>query len=248
MIVRDHGLRVAIGLALALSAGPAAAQNSLPAFGTAVTQDFNTLATAGTSAAVPSGWAIFESGSGANSNYTAGNGGSGNGDSYSFGGTGTTDRALGSVINGNMNFIVGGSFVNNVGGTIPILQVSYTGEQWRLGNVGRTDRLDFQYSLNATSLTTGTWTNVDALDFISPNITALAGPLDGNAAGNRTVVSGAITGLSIPAGAVVWIRWTDFNAQGSDDGLSVDDLSVTAQDGLVPTHTDTWGRIKSVYR
>jgi hypothetical protein len=39
-----------------------------------------------------------------------------------------------------------------------------------LGVASRTeaDRLDFQYSLNATSLTTGTWLNDDNLDFIAP--------------------------------------------------------------------------------
>ena len=45
---------------------------------------------------------------------------------------------------------------------ITSLAISYTGEQWRLGQVdtGRAaDRLDFQLSTNATSLTTGTWTD-----------------------------------------------------------------------------------------
>ena len=56
---------------------------------------------------------------------------------------------------------------------------------WRLGATGCTDRLDFQISLDATSLTTGVWTNVDALDFLSPATTP-TGQKDCDLAANRT--------------------------------------------------------------
>ena len=55
-------------------------------------------------------------------------------------------------------------------------------------------QLDFQYSLDATSLTTGTWVNVNALDFLTPN-TATVGAKDGNAVGNRTHLAATISGL-----------------------------------------------------
>lgn len=97
----------------------------------------------------------------------------------------------------------------------------------RLGTAGRADRLDFQYSVDATSLSTGTWTNVDALDFSSPTTTGTLGALNGNDAANRTAVGSTISGLNIPAGATFYIRWTDFNASGADDGLAVDDFSIT---------------------
>ena len=84
---------------------------------------------------------------------------------------------------------------------------------WRAGVTNRNaaDRLDFQLSTNATSLTTGTWVDYDSLDFNSPNINTTAGALNGNSAGNQTAVSFSITGLSIPNGSSFWIRWTDFN-------------------------------------
>lgn len=248
MFVRDRRIRLAIALALLLMASPAVAQVSIPSYASPVSQNFNTLATAGNSGNVPPGWAISESGNGANSSYTAGNGSSNAGDSYSFGTTGSSERALGTVLSGNQNLAIGGSFVNNTGGVIASLAVSFVGEEWRLGTQGRADRIDFQYSLDATSLTTGTWTDVNALDFSTPNMTAATGAVDGNAVGNFTAVSSTISGLSIPNGSVVWVRWVDFNAQGSDDGLGVDDLSVTAQSGLTPTRSTTWGRVKSLYR
>ncbi len=52
----------------------------------------------------------------------------------------------------------------------------------------RTDRLDFQYSVNATSLATGTWTDENELDFTAPNMYR-RGAKDGNLAANRIVIT-----------------------------------------------------------
>src|SRR5204862_3072057 len=72
-------------------------------------------------------------------------------------------------------------------------------------------------------------TGVTALNFNPPVTAGTAGALDGNAAANRTAISSTITGLSIPNGASFFIRWTDTDATGADDGLSVDDFSITPQ-------------------
>ena len=131
--------------------------------------------------------------------------------------------------------LIGASFTNNTGFVITDLAVSYTGEQWRLGTAGRADRIDFQISVNATDLSTGTYTNVDALDFSSPNTTT-TGALDGNAAANRTAISATITGLSIAPGATFFIRWVDFDASGADDGLAVENFSITPSNNPTPTN------------
>jgi uncharacterized protein len=200
---------------------------SLTTLGSAYTQDFNTLAITGTSSTLPTGWALSETGTSANTTYTAGTGSSTTGDTYSFGSTGNTERAFGGLQSGSLIPTIGACFTNDTGSTVTSLAISYTGEQWRLGTTARADRIDFQYSLNATSLATGTWIDVDPLDFSSPNIAASVGALDGNAAANRTAISFTINSLSIPAGSTFFIRWTDFNASGSDDGLAVDDFSLT---------------------
>ena len=108
------------------------------------------------------------------------------------------------------------------------MAIAYTGEQWRLGATGRNDRLDFQFGATATSLTSTGYVDVDTLDFIAPIGTGTAGALDGNATANRVAVSNTITGLNIASGAEFWIRWNDFNATGADDGLGIDDFSITA--------------------
>jgi hypothetical protein len=140
---------------------------------------------------MPAGWAFLETGTAANALYTAGTGSSGTGDTYSFGAASNTERALGGLQSGSLNPSFGANFINNTGGTITSLAVAYTGEQWRLGTLTRPDRIDFQYSLDATSLGTGTWTDVNALDFTAPVTGPTTGALDGNAAANRTAIAAA---------------------------------------------------------
>ena len=220
-------------VALSLFSTSLFAQVSLTTNGTAATQDFDILASAGSSAVTPTGWAFAESGTSANNNglYVANNGAANGGDTYSFGATGVAERAFGGLQSGTLIPTVGGSFVNNTGGAITALDIAYFGEQWRLGTTGRAvpDQLDFQYSLDATSLTTGTWVDVNALDFVTANPTAAVGALDGNLPANRTLRSANIPGLNIAGSAIFWIRWNSVDATGADDGLSVDDFSITPQ-------------------
>ncbi len=90
------------------------------------------------------------------------------GDTYSFGVAGTnavTDRELGALLTGSLISTIGATFTNNTASTISSLDIAYTGELWRLGaTTGRTDEPDFQYSTDATSLSSGTWTSASALE------------------------------------------------------------------------------------
>lgn len=230
MLHETRRIRPALLAALVALAGAAHAGTppcvTLTALGTPIGENFDTLASTGTSSATPNGWSFAESGTNANSTYTAGTGSATAGDTYSFGSSGSGERAFGGLLSGSLNPTIGACIVNNTGSTVGSLAIAYTGEQWRLGALARTDRLDFQYSTDATGLTDGAWTNVDALDFTAPVQGPTTGALDGNAAANRTAISSSITGLSLANGATLWIRWTDFNATSSDDGLSVDDFSV----------------------
>ena len=155
---------------------------------------------------LPSGWGILETGTAANTTYIAGTGSLATGDTYSFGSSGSTDRALGGLLSGTNTPLFGASFTNNSGGTISGLMINYTGEQWRLGAVGRIDRLDFQYSTDATSLNTGTWTDFNSLDFTAPISAGPTGALNGNATANKTAVSGTISGLTFTTGSTIWIN------------------------------------------
>lgn len=122
---------------------------------------------------------------------------------------------------------LGAKVTNNTDQVMNKLEISYTGEQWRIGGSGLADRINFAYSLDATSLITGAWTDVDQLDFSSP-ATSPSGEVDGNV--NKTTITHTITGLSIPAGATFWIRWTDLDVGTTDtlddDLLAIDDFTI----------------------
>ncbi len=189
-------------------------------------QDFDTLASSGTSNVLPTGWYFIESGSNANTIYTAGTGSSNTGDTYSFGSTGSTDRAFGGLQSSNLIPTIGAKLVNNTGFTITQIPISYYGEMWRLGTAGRLDSLVFEYSLNATSLNDGNWIKVANLSFYTPDTSGSIGQRDGNNLNYRTFLSYTITGLNISNSSTFWIRWRDYNASSADDGLAVDDFQI----------------------
>src|SRR6185436_737121 len=73
---------------------------SITALGSAITQNFDSLASAGTSSITPAGWGFVETGTNANTSYAAGTGSNNAGDTYSFG-TAAADRALGGLQSGS---------------------------------------------------------------------------------------------------------------------------------------------------
>jgi hypothetical protein len=107
---------------------------SITSFGTAVTENFNGLAASGlTGTTVPNGVVFVETGANANTTYAVGTGSENGGNTYSYGSTGSTDRALGTLLSGSLVSTIGLVFTNDTGGTITSLTITYTGEQWRLG-------------------------------------------------------------------------------------------------------------------
>lgn len=197
---------------------------SLVALGTSASENFNTLATSGTSATLPQGWTFSEVTDGS---YTANDGSSNSGNTYSYG-TGTnTDRAFGMLRSGSNSSTIGAKFRNDTGAAITAINVSYTGEQWRLGTTGRVDRMEFEYSTTATSVGGTGFTPATSANFTAPVTSGTTGALNGNSAANRAAVTATIGGLNIPNGATFWIRYVDFDASGSDDGLAIDDFSLT---------------------
>lgn len=221
----------AFGLAFGLLlSGSALAQADLRA-GETYRQDFDSLANSGTeNTTLPQGWAFRETGSAANSNYRAGDasGGSPPGDTYSLGSTGSTERAFGTLLSSSLSASIGVELRNAGSQTITELQISYTGEQWRQGAINRCDRLNAQLSTDATALNTGTWSELDALDFEAPQCGATNGALNGNQAANQVSISHTLSGISLAPGESLWLRWLDSNVTGADDALGLDNLQIVA--------------------
>lgn len=216
-------VRSSILLAAVIAGAPAQAAVVLST--ATYSQDFNSLANSGTSSVLPDGWSLAETGANANNSYAAGTGSSNIGNTYSFGILNSTERALGGVASISLIPSYGVSFVNNLAGPITSLQLSYSGELWRVGSSGVTNTLRFSYSLDATSLTSGTYTNFTDLDYVVAPVGA-AGFRDGNA--NSTAISGTIVGLNIERGATFFLRWAGANEPNDDHGLAIDDFRLNA--------------------
>lgn len=188
------------------------------------TQDFNSLASSGSSGTLPQGWLLSEAGG--NGTYAAGTGSDNAGNTYSFGAADNSDRAFGGLRSGSVVPTIGACFANQTGRSLSTMLLTYTGEHWRLGTASRRDSLKFEYKVGASSLAGSDWTRTAALDFSTPTITGTAGARDGNSADHRTRVTATIAGMSVDNGSTFCIRWIDVDASGADDGLAVDDFSL----------------------
>lgn len=202
------------------------------------TQDFNSLANTGASnpvSTLPNAWYSTAS------TYRADSGASNSGALYSYGSTLDTDRALGSLGSGSATPSYGMKFINNTGGHITAITVSYTAENWRLGQkpAKRLDSTLFSYNVGAGILEASSgWVNVNELNIKTPDTSAAAaGALNGNLALNQVAINHTISDLVIAPNDTFWIRWTEVNVSGTDDGLAVDDLTVSFTGGSVPACT-----------
>jgi len=213
--------KLLIALLAIFCMGTVSAQVSLTLPNSSYAQDFNTLASSGTSSTLPAGWFFIETGTGSNALYTAGTGSGAGGDTYSFGASSSTERALGGLQSGSVVPAYGAAFTNNTGTDISSLVISYTGETWRVAAINRSDRIDFQYSTDATSLTTGTWIDDNVLDYANPGQATGSGSMQHSASLSNSL------SINIPNGATIWIRWLDLNVSGSDDGIGIDDFNVS---------------------
>lgn len=219
----------------------ASAQVSISALSTPYTEDFNTLINTGSASFVGNstipGW--YQERTGTGDLIVAGTGSSNGGALYSFGDASSTERALGSVGSGNTavgDLWWGVRLVNNTGATITSLAIAYTGEEWRYSGTAAAQTVTFSYQTGTSlsSLTTGSWTDVTALDFTSPVISGTTGALDGNLAANQVQLS-TVVSVTLSPGDEIMLRWFDPNHAGSDHGLAIDDFSVTAFGAAAPT-------------
>ncbi|MFY7668412.1 MAG: MopE-related protein [Crocinitomicaceae bacterium] len=180
---------------------------------------------------------VFSQRTSTSTTYAAGTGSLSTGGLYSFGATGSTERALGTV--GSSNLTSGGNFAHGVllqntsGFSINALNVTYTLEQWRNGGNTNPNTITFWYKVSSTAISSVTpgsntgWTAVSILNATSPINTATSGPLDGNNSLNRVTLSNvAIPNLVIPNDSFIMLRWYDPDHTGSDHGLGIDDLSL----------------------
>lgn len=209
-------------------------------------QDFNSLSNSGgpfswTNNLTLPGWyaATNLTGpkSGAVASYSASAGATTSGGFYSLGDSGSTERALGSLASsGPGNFAYGVRFYNDTPSAQTNFTINYTGEQWRVAATNL-QNLTFSYQVgssltNADAQGVQTWTAFPALDFISPNtnLNGSAHALVGNDPTNRVVFTNILlTGVVVPAGQELFLRWYDADDTNSDNILAIDDFTISFQ-------------------
>ena len=222
-----------------LASLPVVAQINIATPATFYTQNFNALTTSTTPVTwtndvTLAGWSLFDAAGTALPTYLAGTGSSSSGSYYSFGSTGSSDRALGSLASGNTYFnspasgaVAGYSavaFKNNTGTALNSFTLSYDGEQWRYGNT-TAQSLELSYGFGATFTTVSSWATPGGIfNFTSPIATSSTAAVDGNGVGLVAGLGGTVT-TPWAAGSTLWVRWADRNDTGADHGLAIDNLS-----------------------
>jgi len=168
-------------------------------------------------------------GSSANTEFRSQNGsqsGSNGRGVVSFGSTGSSDRALGALPTSNQINSFGVIFTNDSGTTLTDVTIAFTGEQWRLGEVGISNTLSFLYGIGSSIDDASQ--SYTPLDFSSPITSGTLGALDGNDPLNQLLRSATISGLNWQAGEKLALRWNMNEVTGQDSGLAIDNFSFSA--------------------
>lgn len=216
---------------------------SLASVGEVYSQDFDGLAgttfssTAGEQFLLSGldGWQAAKiSGTGTSAMPFSINNGSGNsGGIHSYGPTGGTDRALGSIASGTNIPAFGVAFVNDTGSVLNKIAISFTAEFWRSSTTTQ-NVLTFGYGFSGGSLTDANYLSSPAalafagLNIVGPAPVAANGALDGDLSANQTSISAELSGLLWEPGQALYLRWQDNNDVGNDAGLALDNFTFTA--------------------
>ena len=208
-------------------------------------QTFDTLPLSGTSNtwtdnSTLAGWYADREIGGEISVLSAGTGSSTSTNLYSFGSSASADRSLGALASGSSNAIAYGVlFQNTSDQTITFTDFAYRGELWRMGFPAQSETLEFAYRISSapiTSVLTGTWIDVNALDFASASSSApsgATGAVDGNLAGNFSLLNSSLS-LALDPGSYLMFRWYDIDHESADNGLGIDNVSLSYVSASAP--------------
>lgn len=242
----QHSLTVA-GLLFFLSLinATAIAQVSMDKSTSFYSQNFNGLPASGTGvwesgANFFPGWTVARTIAG---NAIVANTGSSNlGNLYSYGMDGVAERALGSVGTGSKGeYAYGLLLQNNTGEVITEIDISFIGEQWRIGELAALEqKLTFWYAIrsdrnfNLSPASDAGWVAVRNLDFTSPIFGISGSSLNGNLGANRRQLTQTLV-VNIPVGHFIMLRWKDVDDTFADHGLAIDDFSLSWRNAPKPS-------------
>lgn len=242
-------MKKAIAFAGGVVALAAAAGASISYSGGVYSENFDGLqnvptpfsATTGVQVAIPgvSGWEGTRwSGSSTTAMpYVSDNGASATGGIRNLGATGDSDRALGGLASGTNRPAWGAAFTNDGSEAIDSFTVSFDVEEWRRAN-GSTA------VVNTTVFAWGLSTDgVLASDFLTSALMTLDSqgdlvsmdPIASTSAADViantpfiSMISFTISGIDVPVGETIYLRWQEVDNTGNDAALAIDNFSFRA--------------------
>ena len=221
-ILPNWSIRALLALILLVSAETVKSQVSILTLPYAKSDNFNaynpTNNAATAAGTLPTGWTL----SGATNYNGRGTGTSNTGGYYAYG-LGT-DFSLGSLRSGSLTITYAVNFTNNSGTTITDLTISWNYEQWRFAN-------NSGWNVTGTGALASNAT-LNAKDFV--------GASSGTSGATTPVASFTLTGLSIASGQSFGIKWDSTDGNSSDNGVSIDDFSISASGTVMQDQTITF--------
>ena len=222
------------------------------------TQDFNTFGTNTLTNVIPvavgtqasfggavntnlNGWFATTITGTPNTSLVADDGNGTNAAVYNYGNTGGANRSLGALASSGTAVGYGALISNATASTLNSVVINLTGKFWR-SSTSSQNFLNFAYGEvdgtvvnNINFLTASNSENVFALplaNIYGPSPVTTNGPLDGNNITNQVQISNVTIPVNLAPGETMFVRWQDFDNAGSDAGLAIDDVSLTASTAL----------------
>lgn len=142
------------------------------------------------------------------------------------------ENALGAFASDFNTMCFGVALVNNSGQAIVGPTIKFDREQWR-SSQSAVDVLNFAYGIGGTLTTTNYLSStsmiaVPALNAVGDAAVGpgkTAGPTNGNNAQTMVVREAQLSGVTVPIGATIFLRWQDTNISGTDGALAIDNFS-----------------------
>jgi hypothetical protein len=180
------------------------------------------------------GWTAINVNTGLSLTMGVTNGNTSAGNAYNVGAIGDEERAFGTLADASVTPALGAVFQNNTGSVVSKISIQTRMEQWKQsGNNSVNETVAFYYSFDATSLTTGTWTPVTALNLNEKLTTVNTNlPVNGNLAANYTNMSNIISGLNWANGTNLWIKWVDTNDAGANGLYAIENFIISVNQVL----------------
>lgn len=187
------------------------------------------------------GWTAINTVNGTTLTMAVTNGSENTGNAYNVGRADVEERAFGTLADAATIPAIGAVFTNNTGGSVSKISIQARMEQWRQsGNASVNESVAFYYSLDATSLNSGTWTAVTALNLNEKLTTATTNvAVNGNLGVNYTFPLQSIIPMNWASGTNLWIKWVDTNDAGSNGLYALDSFIISVTEANLGVKQNT---------